>query len=258
MSPTERKAMIRKDHTDLSLTKQCKLLKVSRSSLYYTPVGVNAETLKLMNEIDRVFTKYPFFVSRQIAAYLPRNGFHAGRYRVRRLMGGRLSTKAQIRVRSIPSIRSFPICSGSWHSPARTTFGPLILPTFLSGAGSSISPRSTARQWFACKPREGWTGRHAKCCPGGYQTRWMPASTPVGRFAMQIACRAMVEALQEAIAKYGKPEIMNSDQGSQFTGSAWITTLTDAKIKISMDGRGRYLDNIFIERLWRSLKQEAV
>lgn len=67
-----------------------------------------------------------------------------------------------------------------------------------------------------------------------------------------------VDALNEAIAKYGKPEIMNTDQGSQFTGSAWITTLTEADVKISMDGRGRYLDNIFIERLWRSLKQEAV
>jgi len=67
-----------------------------------------------------------------------------------------------------------------------------------------------------------------------------------------------VEALEEAISKYGKPEIMNTDQGSQYTGSGWITTLTEAKIKISMDGRGRYLDNIFIERLWRSLKQEAV
>jgi len=64
--------------------------------------------------------------------------------------------------------------------------------------------------------------------------------------------------LNEAIAKYGKPEIMNTDQGSQFTGAAWITTLTEANLKISMDGRGRYLDNIFIERLWRSLKQEAV
>ena len=67
-----------------------------------------------------------------------------------------------------------------------------------------------------------------------------------------------VEALNEAIARYGTPEIMNTDQGSQFTGADWITTLSDAKIKISMDGRGRYLDNIFIERLWRSLKQEAV
>jgi hypothetical protein len=87
MSLTERREMIRKENTKLSLTRQCKLLKISRSSLYYAPVGVNAETLELMNEIDRVFTKYPFFGSRQIAAYLPRNGFHAGRHRVRRLMG---------------------------------------------------------------------------------------------------------------------------------------------------------------------------
>jgi putative transposase len=67
-----------------------------------------------------------------------------------------------------------------------------------------------------------------------------------------------VEALEEAIARYGRPEIMNTDQGSQYSGAGWITTLTNADIKISMDGRGRYLDNIFIERLWRSLKQEAV
>jgi len=87
MSPSERREMIRKDNTDLSLTRQCKLLKISRSSIYYTPVGMNAETLKLMHEIDRVFTKYPFFGSRQIAAYLPQSGFSAGRHRVRRLMG---------------------------------------------------------------------------------------------------------------------------------------------------------------------------
>ena len=67
-----------------------------------------------------------------------------------------------------------------------------------------------------------------------------------------------VEALEEAIVRYGKPDIMNTDQGSQYTGAGWITALTEANTKISMDGRGRYLDNIFIERLWRSLKQEAV
>ena len=86
MSPSERREMIRKGNADLSLTRQCKLLKISRSSIYYTPVGVNAATLKLMHEIDRVFTKYPFFGSRQIAAYLPQSGFAAGRHRVRRLM----------------------------------------------------------------------------------------------------------------------------------------------------------------------------
>jgi len=87
MCRTKRKEMINKDRTDLSQTRQCKLLKIGRSSLYYTPVGFDAKTLELMNEIDRVFTKFPFFGSRQIAAYLPRNGFHAGRHRVRRLMG---------------------------------------------------------------------------------------------------------------------------------------------------------------------------
>jgi putative transposase len=99
VSPNERREMIchplidpsgsmrgRKENTELSLTRQCKLLKISRSSIYYTPVGMNAETLKFMHEIDRVFTKYPFFGSRQIAAYLSQSGFLAGRHRVRRLM----------------------------------------------------------------------------------------------------------------------------------------------------------------------------
>jgi putative transposase len=87
MSPSERREMTRKGSTDLSLTRQCKLLKISRSSIYYTPVGVNAATLKLIHEIDRVFTKYPFFGSHQIAAYLPQSGSATGRHRVRRLMG---------------------------------------------------------------------------------------------------------------------------------------------------------------------------
>ena len=87
MSPSERREMIRKDNTDLSLTRQCKLLKISRSSLYYTPVGFDQATIDLMHEIDRIFTKYPFFGSRQITAYLPQSGFSAGRHRVRRLMG---------------------------------------------------------------------------------------------------------------------------------------------------------------------------
>jgi len=87
MSPSERRDMIRKENTDLSLTRQCKLLKISRSSIYYAPVGFDQATIDLMHEIDRIFTKYPFFGSRQIAAYLPQSGFSAGRHRVRRLMG---------------------------------------------------------------------------------------------------------------------------------------------------------------------------
>tara|TARA_R100001369_G_scaffold81958_1_gene113380 strand:- start:415 stop:711 length:297 start_codon:yes stop_codon:yes gene_type:complete len=95
MSPVERKMMINRDRTDLSMTKQCKLLKISRSSLYYTPVGVNAETLKLMNEIDRVFTKYPFFPFRDHAAHNPVGQWAAVRLRPTcREMGSRLAVIA--------------------------------------------------------------------------------------------------------------------------------------------------------------------
>ena len=87
MSPSDRRDMIRKENTNLSLTRQCKLLKISRSSIYYTPVGFDQATIDLMHEIDRIFKKYPFFGSCQIAAYLLQSGFSAGRHRVRRLMG---------------------------------------------------------------------------------------------------------------------------------------------------------------------------
>ncbi|MFT4783550.1 MAG: putative transposase [Paracoccaceae bacterium] len=139
MSPSERKSMINRDRTDLSLTKQCKRLKISRSSQYYVPVGVTAETLELMNEIDRVFTKYPFFVSRKIAAYSPRNGFHAGRHRVRRLMGvmglqaiykGPNTSKKHPQHRTYPYLlRKLPItrpnqvwCSDITYIPVRRGF----------------------------------------------------------------------------------------------------------------------------------------
>jgi putative transposase len=86
---------------------------------------------------------------------------------------------------------------------------------------------------------------------------WATRKVLAWRLSNTLDASFCVEALNEAIVKYGPPEIMNTDQGSQFTGTAWITTLTDAKIKISMDGRGRYLDNIFIERLWRSLRLQT-
>ncbi len=87
---------------------------------------------------------------------------------------------------------------------------------------------------------------------------WATRKVLAWRLSNTLDASFCVDALNEAIAKYGEPETMNADQGSQFTGAAWITTLTEADVKISMDGQGRYLDNIFIERLWRSLKQEAV
>ncbi len=178
MSPSERREMIRKENTDLSLTRQCKLLKISRSSIYYTPVGVNAETLKLMHEIDRVFTKYPFFGSRQIAAYLPQSGFSAGRHRVRRLMNimglqtiykGPNTSKKHPQHRIYPYLlRKLPItrpnqvwCSDITYIPVRNGFLYLVAIRWLTGVFT---------------PREAWIGQPARCCPGGSQIRWMLAS----------------------------------------------------------------------------------
>ena len=234
MSPSERREMIRKGNADLSLTRQCKLLKISRSSIYYTPVGVNAATLKLMHEIDRVFTKYPFFGSRQIAAYLPQSGFAAGRHRVRRLMN----------IMGLQAIYKGP--NTSKKHPEHRIYPYLLRKLAITRPNqvwcSDITYIPVKRGFLYLVAIMDWATRKV--------LSWRLSNTLDASFC--------VEALEEAIAKYGKPKIMNTDQGSQYTGAGWITTLTDAEVKISMDGRGRYLDNIFIERLWRSLKQEAV
>ena len=234
MNPSERREMIRKENTKLSPTRQCKLLNISRSSIYYTPVGVNAETLKLIHEIDRVFTKYPFFGSRQIAAYLPQSEFSADRHRVRRLIDiiglqaiykGPNASKKHPELRIYPHLlRKLPITRSNQVWCSDTTY---------------ISVKNGFLYLVAIMD-------------------WVTRKVLTWRLSNTLDASCCVEALEEAISKYGKPDIMNIDQGSQCTGSGWITTLTEAKIKISMDGRGRYLDNIFIERLWRSLKQEAV
>jgi putative transposase len=245
MSPSERRGMIRKENAKLSLTRQCKLLKISRSSIYYTPVGFDQATLDLI-EIDRIFTKYPFFGSRQIAAYLPQSGFSAGRHRVRRLMG----------IMGLQAIYKGPNTSKK-HPQHR------IYPYLL-------------RKLAITRPNQVWCSDITYIpVKNGFLylvaiMDWATRKVLTWRLSNTLDASFCVEALEEAIAEYGKPEIMNTDQGSQYTGAGWITTLTKADIKISMplgdftnhlpviDGRGRYLDNIFIERLWRSLKQEAV
>lgn len=233
MSPKARRQMVNKQ-VDISLSRQCKILKISRSSLYYTPVGFSPETLELMRQIDRVFTQYPFFGSRQIAAYLPRKGYHAGRHRIRRLMkvmGLEAIYKRPNTSKKHPENRIYPYLLRNMQ---------ITRPNQVWCADISYIP--VKRGFLYLVAIMDWATRKV--------LSWRLSNTMDAGFC--------VEALQEAIAKYGPPEIMNTDQGSQFTGSAWITTLSEAGVKISMDGRGRYLDNIFIERLWRSLKQEAV
>jgi putative transposase len=194
MSPSERRIMIRKDNTDLSLTRQCKLLKISRSSLYYAPVGVNAETLKLMHEIDRIFTKYPFFRSRQIAAYLPQSGFSAGRHRVRRLM----------RIMGLQAVYKGPNTSKK-HPEHR------IHPYLLRGLAITRPNQVWCSDITYIPVKRGFLYLVAI-------TDWATRKVLFWRLSNTLDASFCVEALEEAIAKYGKPEIMNTDQGSQYTG----------------------------------------
>ena len=233
MSPGKKRSMIRRNHPNLSISQQCKLVSLSRSTFYYTPVGIDAGTLAMMKEIDRVFTKYPFFGSRQIAAYLRREGIVVGRHRVRRLMAKMGLKTIYKRPRTSQPHPQHPVY------PYLLRKMQIDRPNHVWCADITFVPLKNGFLYLMAIMD--WATRRV--------LSWRLSNTMHADFC--------VEAMNEAIAKHGAPEVRNTDQGSQFTGSAWITTLTEAGVRISMDGRGRYLDNIFIERLWRSLKQEA-
>ena len=178
--------------------------------------------------------EYPFYGSRQIARHLARDGERVGRHRVRRLM----------RLMGLQAIRRAPKTSKP-HPEHR------IYPYLLKGLAITRSNQVWCADITYIPMRRGFLYLVAIM---DWATRkvlsWTLSNTMDAGFC--------VEALDEAMARYGTPEIFNTDQGSQFTGDEFTGRLLDAKVKISMDGRGRCMDNIFIERLWRSLKYEAV
>ena len=234
MSRGERKTMIAPDHPDLSLSRQCRLLSISRSSFYYAPRGESPETLALMRRLDELFLKYPFYGSRQMRRQLRREGVCVGRHRIRRLM----------RLMGLEAIYQAP--KTSTPHPAHRVYP--YLPRNLTVARpdhvwcADITYIPVRRGFLYLVAIMDWATRHVLA--------WRLSNTLDARFC--------VEALNEALAEYGRPEIFNTDQGSQFTSLDFTGVLKDAEVAISMDGRGRCLDNIFIERLWRSLKYEAV
>ena len=234
MSRSIRRAMIDRDHQQLSLVRQCILLDVSRASVYYRPVPTRAEDLELMALMDRQYLKTPFYGSRKMKAWLLQQGYLVSRKRVRRLM----------RLMGLEAIYRRPNTS----KPAP---GHRIFPYLLKGVevnrvdqvcGPRTSPTSPWRR-ASCTWWPSWTGIAGTCWPGSSPTPWTPAFC--------------VAALEEALGK-GRPEIFNTDQGSQFTSEAFTQTLQEQRVQVSMDGKGRYLDNIFVERLWRSIKYEEV
>ncbi|QPC42768.1 IS3 family transposase [Kaustia mangrovi] len=234
MSPAEKKIMICRSHPELSVSQQCRLVKLSRSAFYYEAVGIDDATLAVMTAVDKAFTKYPFFGSRQIATYLQRDGIGVGRHRVRRLM----------RIIGMEAIYKRP--NTSQPHPQHPVYPYLLRNMTIDQPNqvwcADITFVPVRRGFLYLVAIMDWATRKV--------LSWRLSNTMYAEFC--------VEALKEAIVRFGSPGIMNTDQGSQFTGSAWITTLSEAGVRISMDGRGRCMDNIFIERLWRSLKQEAI
>ena len=234
MSRGERKRMISRDHPGLSLSRQCQVLAISRSSFYYTPKGESAENLALMRRIDELFLKYPFYGSRQMVRQLRREGVFVGRHRVRRLM----------RLMGLQAIYQAPRTSDP--HPEHRVYPYLLRNLVIERPNqvwcADITYIPVQHGFLYLVAIMDWATRHVLA--------WRLSNTMDASFC--------VDALNEALARYGKPEIFNTDQGSQFTSFDFTGVLRDAEITISMDGRGRCMDNIFIERLWRSLKYEAI
>ena len=234
MSRTRRAEMITPDHPGLSIVRQCELGSIARSSHYHTGKGESAFNLHLMRLIDEQFLYTPWYGSRQMACYLRRQGFHVGRKRIRRLM----------RKMGLRAIYQEPKTSKA--HPAHQIFPYLLRHVQIDRPNhvwcSDLTYIRMHRGFLYLVAIMDWATRTV--------LSWRLSNTLDSDFC--------TEALEEALAKYGSPEIFNTDQGSQFTSEDFTRVLKRAGIRISMDGKGRWMDNVFIERLWRSLKYECV
>jgi len=225
--------MIERDH-ELSVVRQCELLAVPRSTLYYRPQPTPASELELMRRIDELHLQHPWMGSRSLRDQLGRAGMPVGRDQVRRLMR-KMGVQAVYRRprTTIPAV-------GHKIYPYRLRDLIIDRPNQVWAADVTYIPM--ARGFLYLVAVMDWYSRKVLA--------WRLSNTLTADFC--------VEALEEALAHFGRPEIFNTDQGSQFTCAAFTDTLENAGITISMDGKGRWMDNVFIERLWRSIKYEEV
>ena len=234
MSVERRRQMIERGHASLSITVQCRLVSISRSSFYYAPVAETAETLALMAVIDASFLDHPWYGSRQMARHLQRLGHSVGRRRARRLMAKMGLSPIYQRPRTSdphPEHRIYPYLLRDLE---------ITQPDHVWCADITYIPMR--RGFLYLVAIMDWASRKVLA--------WRLSNTMDAEFC--------VVALKEALTRFGKPGIFNTDQGSQFSSNDFTDVLRGAEVKISMDGRGRWMDNVFIERLWRSLKYECV
>jgi len=232
-STEERRDLVEPDHAEISVRRQCELLGVNRSGLYYEPLGESAENLKLMRLIDQEYTRRPFYGSRKMVEWLGTQGFDVNRKRVSRLMA----------LMGIEAVYPKPKLSqpGEGH---RT------YPYLLRGVGVDRVNQVWSTDITYIRMAQGFVYLVAVM-------DWFSRYVLSWRLSLTMELDFCVEALKCALRR-GRPEIFNSDQGSQFTSEKFTGELAAREIAISMDGRGRCMDNIFIERLWRSLKYEEV
>jgi len=234
MSVSRRQSMVDSGHKRLSVVRQCALLKIARSGLYYERTGESAINLVLMREIDRAFTEWPFLGVRQMCRYLVSLGYSAGTKRIRRLM------------RSMGLMAVYQKPKTSTPNPEHKRY-----PYLLRGLSIDRSNQVWCADITYIPMRKGFLYLVAIM-------DWHSRKVLSWRLSNTMETDFCVAALEEALAKHGAPDIFNTDQGSQFTSFSFTNVLRDNGIRISMDGRGRWLDNVFIERLWRSLKYENV
>mgnify|MGYP001597163519 CR=1 FL=1 len=219
---------------ELSVTRQCELLGLNRTGVYYAPRPLPPGDLVLMRRIDELHLQYPYYGARRLSKQLQREGHEVGRLHVVTLMR-RMGIEAHYR-RPRTSI------------PAREA---AIRPYLLEGLTIE-------------RPGQVWSS-DITYLPMAHGFLYLVAILDVAsrkvlsfRLSNTLTTDFCVAALEEALARYGPPQIFNTDQGSQFTSKEWIGVLEAAGVRISMDGKGRWIDNVFIERLWRTVKYEEV
>ena len=230
---SERRAMI-DQAKPLPVVRQCKLVDLARSTAYYRPAPVSAEDLRVMRLIDEIHLRLPFYGSRRIRDELEDGGERVNRKRIQRLM----------RLMGLVALY-----------PKRRTSAP--------GKGHKIYPY-LLRGLTIDRPNQVWATDivYVPMAKGFMYLvaimDWYSRKVLAWRLSNTLDTDFCVEALQEALHRFGRPEIFNTDQGSQFTSEAFTDVLKDHGIAISMDGKGRWVDNVFVERLWRSVKYEDI
>ena len=225
--------MIMREH-ELSITKQAKALRISRGSVYYLPRPVSATDLEIMRLLDRLHLDFPFAGSRMLQGLLAAEGCKVGRRHVKTLMK-RMGIEALYRrprtTKPEPGHRIYPYLLRGME---------IVRPNQVWAMDITYIPMARGFVYLAVV------------------LDWFSRRVLSWRVSITMEAAFCVETLEVALALHGKPDIFNTDQGSQFTGSAFTGVLTDNGIAISMDGKGAWRDNVFVERLWRSIKYEEV